>query len=184
MQLKFRTQIIKQREKNIQLSFWDLGKELLEIQQSKQYQEENYNNMKEYVESNFSFTYKSAEKYMQLFKGYPERLTVRDLGLSKALLLLQVPEDYHKEIMAKIEEKPHLTRNELQQTLTNLNIGTKPSYSDDPQEHIYKLIREFDQKILPLKEGIKLSITRWLEEASKFKDVELEKRKEIAKRLI
>jgi len=186
MELKFRTQIIKQREKNIQLSFWDIGKELLEIQETKQFTEENHISMQDYVETHFSFSYASAKRYMQLAREYKDRLTVSSLGLTKALLLIQAPNEYKEELIKRVEIKQIKSRNELEKALSPFKetVGTKPKYSNDPQEHIYKLIREFDEKILPLKEGIKVSIFRWLQEANKYDDLELDKRKKKAKEMI
>ena len=173
MELRFKTQIIKQREKNIQLSLWDIGMDLSQIQAKEQYKEGNYSSMKEYVGKNFGFTYDSARKYMRLYREYSERVTVTTLGLTKALLLLQVPEEYKDEFVEKVEQG--MSREELSKKIIRMKsqAGSKPTYQSKEEDFILKLKRQYEE-IIEHKQGVGEEVENWLKGAKGVRNPDLE----------
>ncbi len=170
MNLTEHTQIIKHREKSIQLSFWDIGKDLKYIKEKSIFLEK-YQNFEDYVVENFTFSLRHAERMMKVATEY-ERQAVIDVGLTKMYLILQVPEEHRDEIIQEVEEKG-LTTKELSKKVKRFK-----DKSGTPAEHkgdmVFKLVRQFNiieshyNGNIEFTKDLKEEIGNWIASAEKY----------------
>ena len=171
-ELKDYTSMIKHRSKSIELSFWDIGKDLAYIQEKSLYKSK-YGSLKDYIESNFSFSYDHARKMISVTKEY-SRPVAETIGITKLYLLLQVPHQHRDEIIEMIEEKK-LDREGLRKTVKRFKSqsGSTPHYSDKPEEHKLRLIRQFNEirthyeEFIDFKQDLTEELNNWLKSAKK-----------------
>ncbi len=183
MELKEYTSVIQTREKAIQLSFWDIGRDLVYIKEKSLYKAK-YGTLTHYIEDNFTFSAKHAAKMMKVATEYEKQALPGELGLTKLYLLLQVPEEKREELIEIVKEEG-MSRENLSKEVKGLkhSTGKQPHYSNDPNEHILKLKRQFES-LIQAKEGLQEAIERWITAASQFNDTELNELIKIAKKLL
>ena len=95
------TTIIKHRENSIKTSVFDIGKDLLYIKEKSLFKAK-YESLKDYIEDNFSFTMRQAEKFMSVTTKFGGRGELSSLGITKLYLLTQVPDEHFDEIVEKV----------------------------------------------------------------------------------
>ena len=181
MNLTEMTNIIKQREKSIQLTFWDIGSDLLKIKNYKLYTPE-YDTMDDYMKDNFTFSPQQGWKFMKLVDEIKDRTRVERVGFEKMYLLLQIPEQQRDEIIEEVEEAG-MSRKQLAVRVKRLKstAGTPPHYEHNQTEAIRKLIRQFVELSIQFKSYIEIKtdlttgFANWIVSAKKQDSVELTK---------
>lgn len=187
-ELKDYTTIIKTREKTIQLSFWDIGNDLLRIKNNKLYIDK-YSNMEAYVSENFTFSPRHAWRMMAVADRY-DKTAVTSVGLEKMYLLLQVPDQHRDEIIEMVEEEK-LDLEGLKKTVKRFKTqaGSVPHYSDKPEEHKSRLTRQFNEirthfeGYKEFKEDIIEEIHNWLKSAKKTDLKEIKEAEQMLKEI-
>jgi len=169
------TAIIKQRAASIQLSFWDIGKDLNFIQEKKIFKEK-HKSLKDYIEGNFSFSYDHARK-MMFVTGKYSRVVAETIGITKLYLLLQVPETYRDEVIELVKDKK-IDREGLRKQVKRFKgqSGSKPSYSSNKEEHLYSLKRQFStlcEQHTDVIQDLNDSWNSWISQTLKHSDNEL-----------
>ena len=102
MKLENFTERIKSKEKQIVVSFVEIGKELKEVR-DKQIYKEKYDNLVAYIEDNFSFNKSMGYNMILVFEEFSNRLEkVQKLGITKCIELLKLPAPERQQLM---EEK-------------------------------------------------------------------------------
>ncbi|MAG76405.1 MAG: hypothetical protein CL811_06545 [Colwelliaceae bacterium] len=165
------TKIIQQREKSIALSFFDIGKDLIYIRDKKLYLK-NYKTFKDYIEDNFKFSKRSAEKYMAVTTRFQSRNEAASLGIEKLYILTQIQEEKSFELLEEAQET-HIPRDKLIQRVNRMKsqAGEPPRYSDDRDEHDLKLIRQFQSLEIQFEEwskvgeNLSIALQNWKNEA-------------------
>ncbi len=182
MELNEYTSILRQRIKTLKISFWDIGMDLREIQEKGVYKQ-GYGSMKDYITENVDMSYDHALKMIAVTKGY-SRTVAATVDFTKLYLLLQVPEAKREELIEIVKEEG-MSRENLSKEVKGLkhSAGKQPHYSNDPNEHILKLKRQFES-LIQVKEGLQEAIERWITAASQFNDTELNELIKIAKKLL
>ena len=144
MDLQDRTTVIIHRVKNVKLNIWDLGNDLLYIQQHELYKEDNFNSMEDYIEyykdkDKFGFGYRQAQKYIAIAKELPRDALGSSHSLSEIYLLTSIPTEYRDEIVEKIKEKTCQQKNLLRllndtvarqvqsQLIQQIQMNTRPN---------------------------------------------------------
>lgn len=174
MELDEFTDIIRFREKNIQLTFWDIGNDLNLIKAQKLYLNK-YKNMEQYIEYNFTFSARQGWKMMSVANNIHDRTKAGSIGLEKLYLLLQVPELYRDEILGKVQDNV-MTRSELQTQIRKFKktVGEPPKHSKDGEEYVLKLKREWQcikENLANYNHALKNDVQKWYDKAIKFKEI-------------
>ncbi len=184
------TQVIKIREKTIQLSFWDIGRDLLQIKESKTYKAK-YASMDSFMESEFTFSPRHGWRMMKVADQYKDRADIESVGLTNLYLLLQVPEEQRNEILELVEDKKINQKTLVKQVKRfKSQSGAKPHYSDNKEEHVLKLIRQFEGLKLQhdsyqdIKKDLKESFKSWIEPSRKITDERIKKLVQQANQLL
>ena len=158
------------------MSFWDIGKDLLQIKENKLYKEQ-YNNMDQYMLENFTFCPAQGWKFMKLSQEIKDRTLAAKVGFEKMYLLLQIPDQHKDEILEQVEDNT-LDREGLKKEVKRLKnqAGSKPHYSDSSEEHCLRLIRQFEairkdsERFKEIQKDLHDSIDNWLKSAKKHQD--------------
>ena len=166
-----RTAIIKHKEKTIKQSVFDIGEQLLWINERNAWKVDHVS-LKAYIEANFTFSDRQARKFMAVTTKFQGQAELNSLGITKLYLLTQVPEEHVDEILEKVE-KGEIEPKDITKEVRRFQhqAGGQPRYSDDPDEHKLKLLREWPS-IKEMKENIQTSLDKWIEQANKFSDDE------------
>ena len=167
------TTIIKTREKTIQLSFWDIGNDLLKIKNNKLYSNK-YANMEAYIDDNFTFSPRHAWRMMAVANQFKDKTDAASVGLEKMYLLLQIPKQHRDEIIEMVEDKK-IDREGIIKKVKRFKSqsGSTPHYSDKPEEQKARLTRQFNEirehfeGFKEYKEDLIESLNNWLKSAKK-----------------
>ena len=182
MNLNESTQVIIHRAKSTKLNIWDMGNDLLFIQNNEQFKEENFNSMEDYVnhyEEKFGFGYRQAQKYIAIAKELKRDELSSSVPLSKLYLLTQVPQEQRDKIISRVQAK-NMSREDVEAVVKSMKAqaGTEPSYPSSPEEHILKLIRQWkeikahteatQEAIKRLQSDLETEIANWIQGAKKY----------------
>lgn len=183
-ELDERTALIKHHEKAVQNNVFSIGKELLYIQ-DKSLWKGKYPSLKGYIEDNFTFSDRQARKFMNVTTRFGYKSELSSLGITKLYILTQVPDEHIEEVIKRVTDRVNPPISVIEQEISRFkhHSGSKPHYSDDPKEHITKLIRQFSEiEALSdshnfIKSELKDSLLAWINSAEKYEDSELDKLK-------
>jgi len=142
------TKQIKLKEQFIQDGFLYLGRLLLEVRGSKVYKAK-YETFKQYVEDNFTFTVRNAQRFMQMYDLFKNcEIDVAKLGIGKLIELLKLPESERDDFVKANEE--FLENSSVKEIKEKVSKETSKS----PYEPYYKRINSFYKGTVKLKEAI------------------------------
>jgi len=170
-----RIAIIKHKEKGIKQNVFDIGKELIWIRDNSAWKG-TYDTFRALIDANFTFSLRQGERFMAVTAKFGKHSDFKSLGITKLYLLTQVPDEHFDEVLEKVE-KEKLTTTDIIKEVKRFQhqAGGQPRYSNDPDEHKLKLLREWPS-IKEMRENIQVSLDKWIEQANKFsQDPEISK---------
>ena len=158
-----------------------LGKILTEIHRL---YKTKYNTFEECIEENFSFDRSYAYKFMKIYEKYGDDVErfhkLKQYGIKFLITTCYVKDEHVDMIIKKISPEKKLNKEELQKEINRMKdqAGTIPYYSDDPEEHKLKLIRQgqdiithieaYLESYSSLKEGLLSEIGAWKSACRKY----------------
>jgi len=178
------TELIKHYEKAFINNVFEIGKVLLYVRQTSLWKLK-YETLKAYVEGNFSFSLRQAEKFMAVTTKFSDTPNLSSLGITKLYLLTSVPDEYIDEIIEKVEDKT-IPKRDFMKIIGTMatQAGKPPVYTEDVNEIILSLKRQYEV-IIEAGDNYKIALTNWIESAKNYqKDDEILKLVDEARKLI
>ncbi len=139
------TAVIKARSKTIVNSFLEIGKDLIELKEACKLEQVNF---EEHIKKEFSFGIKHAYKLIEVFEKFGEVASMRQIGITKLIILTHVPEEKIEEFIGLAKELPVRQLNKIVS-----GIGQESTYSPNlskterKEDYILRLKRQLNDTL-------------------------------------